>query len=471
MQLNIELPGTACELLQMQRRAWVLFCLSCMAASSTSTRFTHRKRQNSEGTSEESHPQQEGSHRVRKMAAAVAAEWQAVLRKVHAHLVLQSPALVFHMDNPSGRNALIDALWSGEFVNSMGRFTKMNPLLISLFETLSDDNPGAVPRLKDTLIPRFEGVLSILTRVRSQKRIPIEHAVLSVVFLHYSVRHFVWQAVAKLTRAVMSRSWTVQLCEDALLRDPGPPYKTASGMTGAVFDNFMMKVGYGSYATHESKARRFEMTNWASVFLPSNSVSDNFNIQTMLGNGGMFRDDLALSDFLDLFSPVNMDIMNNKRQRWSQFLDRAIDGTLWTKDVYDSPYPPTHFHWHDPIMDRLQSSYDDVNFELDLMRRSNYHRYSNCIQIGGDGLSYQRLIHRLAQDPQQYLYTTPVVIPRLGAFTQPQPAWFLTHLTINDLTRITIAPNCQFELRNALDVTMMINVSLTCINMHVSPHR
>jgi hypothetical protein len=122
-------------------------------------------------------------------------------------------------------------------------------------------------------------------------------------------------------------------------------------------------------------------------------------------------------------------------------------------------------------MDRLQSSYDDVNFELDLMRRSNYHRYSNCIQIGGDGLSYQRLIHRLAQDPQQYLYTTPVVIPRLGAFTQPQPAWFLTHLTINDLTRITIAPNCQFELRNALDVTMMINVSLTCINMHVSPHR
>ena len=155
----------------MQRRAWVLFCLSCMAASSASTRFTHRKRQNSEETSEgtnaQSHPQQEGSHRVRKMGAAVAAEWQAVLRKVHAHLVLQSPALVYHMDDPSGRNALIDALWSGEFVTSMGRFTKMNPLLISLFETLSYDNPGAVPRLKDTLIPRFEGVLSILTRVRS----------------------------------------------------------------------------------------------------------------------------------------------------------------------------------------------------------------------------------------------------------------------------------------------------------------
>ena len=89
-------------------------------------------------------------------------------------------------------------------------------------------------------------------------------------------------------------------------------------MTGAVFDNFMMKVGYGSYATHESKARRFEMTNWASVFLPSTSVPANFNIQAMLGNGGMFRDDLALSDFQDLFSPVNMDIMNNKRQRWSQ---------------------------------------------------------------------------------------------------------------------------------------------------------
>ena len=404
----------------MQRRAWMLLCLSCMAPGSVYAGFTHKKRQGTEDDDDQSHSKRAGAHRISKMGAAVAAELHTAMKAVKQHLLLQSPALVYHMDTLESRNALIDALWRGEFVTSLGRFTKMNPMIISLFETLSADSSGG-ERLKDTIIPRFEGVLAHLTRARSQKRVPIEYAVLSIVFLHYTVPHFIWEAVAKLTRAVLSRSWTVQLCEDALLADPGPPYKTASGLTGAVFDNFMMKIGYGSYATQESKARTFQMTNWASVFLPSTSVPANFNMRTMLGNGGMFRDDLALSDFLDLFSPVNMDIMNNKKQRWSQFLERAIDGTLWSKDAYDSPYPPTRFHWHDPIMDRLQSSYDDVNFELDLMRRSNYHRYSNCIQIGGDGLSYMRLIHRLAQDPQQYLYTTPVVIPRLGAFSPSLP--------------------------------------------------
>ena len=34
--------------------------------------------------------------------------------------------------------------------------------------------------------------------------------------------------------------------------------------------------------------------------------------------------------------------------------------------------------------------------------------------LGGDGLSYMRLIHRLSQDPKLYLESKPVVLPRLG---------------------------------------------------------
>ena len=41
-----------------------------------------------------------------------------------------------------------------------------------------------------------------------------------------------------------SWSWIVHLREDALLRDPYPPFRTASGMTAAVFDNFMTKIGH-----------------------------------------------------------------------------------------------------------------------------------------------------------------------------------------------------------------------------------
>eukprot|EP00966_Prymnesium_polylepis_P222004 5136414-Prymnesium_polylepis.1 len=38
----------------------------------------------------------------------------------------------------------------------------------------------------------------------------------------------------------------IDLCDDAVKRDPGPQYPTARGMTAAVFENFMMKIGYGS---------------------------------------------------------------------------------------------------------------------------------------------------------------------------------------------------------------------------------
>ena len=82
--------------------------------------------------------------------------------------------------------------------------------------------------------------------------------------------------------------------------------------------------------------------------------------------------------------------------------------------MYNSPYPPTRFHYHCPIWDRLQSSYEDVNFEMDTMRQSSFHRLSDAIMMGGDGLSYMRMIHRLAQNPRMFLQTVPVVLPRMG---------------------------------------------------------
>ena len=41
------------------------------------------------------------------------------------------------------------------------------------------------------------------------------------------------------------------------------------------------------------------------------------------------------------------------------FLDQASVGSIWDTEWYDSPFPPTKFHYHPPIFDRLQSSYDD----------------------------------------------------------------------------------------------------------------
>ena len=332
-------------------------------------------------------------------------------------LHLHKPAHVYHMDDQTAREALIDKLWSGEYASAAGRFTEANWELATMFAQQRLDGAAEPPRLGGlkSSWPRFESVLSTLFRSRSQKYVPLETAALSVAFLHYGVPHVAWDAISMFTSGVMSRTWTDIFCDEAVVRDPGPLYPKASGMTAAVFDNFMMKVGYSSFATDGETGYSMKMTNWATVFLPAAAMpAAGFNMEAMLGAGGIFRTDRSLSAFISLFSPINSELMDNKRSRWSKYLDAAAAGAIWDKEPFDSPYPPTYFHYHEPIFDRLQSSYEDVLFELKLIRTSRFHAYSQAIQLGGDGLSYMRLIHQLSLNPKLFLQTMPIIIPRLG---------------------------------------------------------
>ena len=260
-------------------------------------------------------------------AASVAAE---TLKMAASILNLHSPADVHHMDNPAGRVALIDKLWSGEYLSAAGRFSEANPELVSILTQQRLDDAEAAPRFRtlQSALPRFEAVLSTLFRARSQKFVPLETAALSWCFLHYQVPHAAWDAITYFTSGVMSRAWTDHFCDEALERDPGPIYPTAGGMSAAVFDNFMMKIGYGSYATEGQAGYQLHMTNWASAFIPATAVPANFNLDSMLGSGGIFRTDLTLTSFLDLFSPVSPDLLQNKRSRWAKYLDAATAGDI-----------------------------------------------------------------------------------------------------------------------------------------------
>ena len=330
-------------------------------------------------------------------------------------LNIYSPPDVFHMSNPASRVAMIDKLWTGEYMSAAGRFTAANPELVSVFTQQGLDDAEA-PRFRErgSTVPRFEPVLSALFRARSQNYVPLETAALTLTFVHYQVPHAAWDAMAYFTKAVMGRTWAETVCDEAILRDPGPPYPPAAGMTAAVFDNFMMRIGYGSFATEGQAGYQLMMTNWATAVLPAAAVPAHFSVDQMMGDGGIFRVDRALSAFLDLFSPLNQELLDNKRNRWVKYLGMAATKTIWDKEPWQSPYPPTWFHYHDPIFDRLQSSYEDVLFELNLIRRSRFHCWSDCVQIGGDGLSYMRLIHQLSLNPRLFLETKPIIIPRLG---------------------------------------------------------
>ena len=339
-----------------------------------------------------------------------------ILTRARETLELNTPVHVYHMDRREERTALIDALWSDALLSVGSRFTDSNPQLNFLLEgqLLDGSNePTRFHQLKEQ--SRFEAVMSALFRARSQKVVPLETAALSVMWLYHRVPHAVWDGIGYFTRAVMSHTWTATLCDEAVERDPGPGYTIVEGISAAVFDNLAIRVDYGSYATANRAGRKIEMTNWASLFLPASAMPASFNIDHILGAGGIFKVDLGIEAFLDLFSPFNPEIVQDQSSRWIRFMDDAVNSRLWGKFTpVVSPYPRTKFHFHEPIFDRLQSSYDDVNFELDVMRGNIYHAHSDALMLGGDGLSYMRLIHRLSQDPRLFLETKPLVIPRMG---------------------------------------------------------
>ena len=199
-------------------------------------------------------------------------------------------------------------------------------------------------------------------------------------------------------------------------------------VTAAVFDNFTIRVGYGSYATVDRHGERYDMTNWASISLPSIAIPTALNISQLIrqrGGNGIFCADLSLGEFARSFLLSSPDLVANQRRRWKFYLKLASDKRLDDRPNFESPYPPTHFVRRPQIRDRLQSSYDDVTFEIDWIRAREPHASSDVLMLGGDGLTYMRLISRLAQKPDFYLWHKPVIIPRLGE--HPHGSYHVLH--------------------------------------------
>ena len=345
----------------------------------------------------------------------------SIVDRVAQLLHIATPRFMYHSDIPGDRTSLIDALWSCDWTEGItNRFTAANPELTFLFEAQrvnQDEAPTRFHTLQGQ--QRWEAVISSVFRGRSQKWIPIETAALSILWLHYRVPEAAWQAARYFGRFIMSRTWTEDLCDEAVDRDPGAQYPVQQGISAAVFDNFQMKVDYASFSVNGETGTKIEMTNWATVFLPAMAMPPGFpGFDAILGAGGMFKPVLNFDQFLDSFSSFAPDITSGQKSRWITYLEWVTAGAgvqdLWDTDEYNSPYPPTKFHFHDPIFDRLQSSYEDVNFEINYMRKSRFHKFCQALMVGGDGLSFMRLIHRLSQDPRKYLETTPIIIPRLG---------------------------------------------------------
>ena len=116
-------------------------------------------------------------------------------------------------------------------------------------------------------------------------------------------------------------------------------------------------------------------------------------------------------DFTAKFLHNNHDVKSNKLRRFSKFLLAASEGKLFKRPAYTPKYK-AHLTYHDPMPGVLQSSYEDVEFELNKMR--NQHLDKRILFVGGDGLSIMRVNHLLKLKPDLYIDSAPLIIPMQG---------------------------------------------------------
>lgn len=136
---------------------------------------------------------------------------------------------------------------------------------------------------------------------------------------------------------------------------------------------------------------------------------------------GIFRTDLSLLAFGRLFYLQNVEVRANKTARWVRFLRAARQGRLLDRPGVGAGWKP-HKVYHDPMYGVLQSSYNDVEFEMRVMcgreppppMPAGPYAKEIIMFVAGDGLALMRLNHLLASKPDEYISMTPIIIPIQG---------------------------------------------------------
>jgi hypothetical protein len=95
------------------------------------------------------------------------------------------------------------------------------------------------------------------------------------------------------------------------------------------------------------------------------------------------------------------------------YLKAAANGRLLERPSNPPKWRPYKVY-QPPLMGRLQSSYDDVEYELREMTK--VHKKDSILFVAGDGLALMRLNHLLKAKPDEFLDTTPCIIPIQGEF-------------------------------------------------------
>ena len=320
----------------------------------------------------------------------------------------------FNLQLDAEKQRLARQLWSGDYLESMAVLRESNPALVSVLRaqiSSSHDRRATQQHLavKERLV---DGVLLCLARAQSMFNMPLVTAALSVLAEANQVPREFWLAMrAFFHGAVAVQSWVDGVLNVARDLRPPPEYEPLEGVAVGVFDNLSMRMNYGSYMREGGGGELKHMTNWFHCQLPRHLAPPTFDADAIFTQpNGMFAR-RSLSQFCRSFYWDSQEVAACRSNRWTKWLGAIRNGRHLQRPAVRPSWRP-HKIYHPPIFDRLQSSYEDVRFELNKMR--NAFPNMRFLFAAGDGLSLMRMNHLLASDADTYIHSSPAIIPIQG---------------------------------------------------------
>jgi hypothetical protein len=347
------------------------------------------------------------------LLAASMADELAELRMWRDELLRPMSVLgAFDLLDSSHKTELARQLWSGDYLSSLRGLREGNQVLVEVLHSQVSntyDRRASEGHLlhKQRLV---DGVLMNLARAQSKFNMPLVSAALSVLASANQVpREFQTAMRFFFSGSLAVESWTDDIKELARPLRPACRYEALPGVAVAVMDNLSMNLNYHAYMREGEGGERKDMTNWFTSSVPRFLAAPTFNADLLWSNP--FRTDVSLGQFSRSFFLMCPDIASHRSNRWTKWMNRIANGTH-----LDRPSVPARWVAHkvygDPIWNRLQSSYEDVSFEIETARKALPE--AKIIFMAGDGLMLKRMDHLLANEPDNYIWSTPIIIPVQG---------------------------------------------------------
>ena len=176
---------------------------------------------------------------------------------------------IFNMMQTGDRRRLAEALYQGDYLNSISRLREQNSELVEVLRRQFDNTarPTELSQLKTNR--HIDGILLDICRSQNSHLIPELTAALSLLAECNHVSREFYDACKKYHRgALLSDKWVRDFLKDARKWRPVPSVEMLVGVAVSVFDNLTMYIGYKSYSSMGVTGEKLDMTNWLSLRIP-----------------------------------------------------------------------------------------------------------------------------------------------------------------------------------------------------------